>query len=226
MRTSTISQLKRARERQQSVVLATRLRDGSEQLLSPGEESALADAARDALRSDRNGAVTVRGEEWFLQVFNPPLRMIIVGGVHIAQHLAPMARQTGYAVTLVDPRAAFASAERFPGTKLNHQWPGPAIAELAPDQRTAVVALSHDPKIDDPALQAALQSSAFYVGALGSRRTHAGRCERLSQAGVSQERLQRIHAPIGLNIAARSPAEIAVSIIAEVTETLRRGDPR
>ncbi len=223
MHATTIERLRQARHEQSPVVLATRLRDGEERIVEATDTSKLAGPAQEALQLDRSGAVDIDGEEWFLQVFNPPLRMLIIGGVHIAQHLAPMARQAGYAVTLIDPRAAFASAERFPGTDLNNQWPAKAMAELRPDRRTAVAALTHDPKIDDPALEAALHSEAFYVGALGSRRTHAARCERLAEGGLPRQLLTRIHAPIGLDLGARTPAEIAVSIVAEVTQALRRG---
>ncbi|MFV8834685.1 XdhC family protein [Aquisalimonas sp.] len=226
MKQSTINVLRQIRDAKRPAVLATRLADGRESIIDPEQPDGLGPAALDAVRTDRSGPVEIDGEEWFLQVFNPPLRMLIIGGVHIAQHLNTMARQAGYDVTVIDPRAAFASTERFPGTTLNHQWPDAAMAELTPDHRTAVVALTHDPKIDDPAIHAALESNAFYVGALGSRRTHAGRRERLQAADVDPALLDRIHAPIGLDIGARSPAEIALSIVAEVTQVLRRGGAR
>lgn len=158
----------------------------------------------------------------FVVAHNPPLRLLVTGGVHIAQPLAPMAALAGYAVTIIDPRAAFATPARFPGFDLRVQWPDEALAELAPDSRTAVAVLSHDPKLDDPALIAALNSPAFYVGALGSRRTHAKRLDRLRAAGVGEHRLARIHAPIGLAINALTPAEIAVAIVAQLTAVRRR----
>lgn len=158
----------------------------------------------------------------FVVAHNPPLRLLVVGAVHIAQPLAAMAALTGYAVTIIDPRAAFAAPTRFPGFDLRVQWPDEALAELTPDSRTAVAVLSHDPKLDDPALIAALNSAAFYVGALGSRRTHAKRLDRLRAAGVAESRLARIHAPIGLAINALTPAEIAVAIVAQLTAVRRR----
>lgn len=146
----------------------------------------------------------------------PPRRVVIVGGVHITQFLAPMARQAGYDVAIIDPRAVFSAAERFPGSDCLTAWPDEAMAELGLDPRTAVVTLTHDPKIDDPGLLAALASDAFYIGCLGSRRTHAARCERLAEAGFSKADLARLHGPVGLDIGARTPAEIAVSILAQM----------
>ncbi len=158
----------------------------------------------------------------FLWVSNPPLRLAIVGAVHIAQPLAEMARLAGHDVTLIDPREAFASEARFPGQRLVHDWPDAALAAHGLDHRTAVVTLTHDPKLDDPALLAALRSPVFYIGALGSTRTHAKRAARLSESGLTEDEIARIDAPIGLDIGARSPAEIAIAILAELTERLRR----
>ena len=155
-------------------------------------------------------------------IYNPPLRMVIVGAVHIAQALADMAATTGYAVTIVDPRPAFASEARFPGHDIVNDWPDVALESLEVDARTAIVTLSHDPKLDDPALSHALGSPAFYVGALGSTRTHAKRVARLVAAGFSDTQIARIHAPVGLDIGARTPAEIATSALAEITQTLRK----
>jgi xanthine dehydrogenase accessory factor len=200
------------------VVLATDLASGEQRALEPDAS----DAAREALRRDECIHHEEGGRRWFLQPWNPPLRMVVVGAVHIAQPLAAMAALAGYAVTIVDPRQAFATAARFPGVALDGGWPDEALRRLAPDARTAVVALTHDPKLDDPALAVALRSSAFYVGALGSRRTQANRLERLRAHGLDEALLARIHAPVGLAIGARSPAEIAVSILAEVTARLRK----
>ena len=175
----------------------------------------------DRFRLDRSG-IEEDGET-FVAVHNPPLRMIVVGAAHIAQALIPMARLAGYDVTLIDPREAFGSAARFPGETILHDWPDEAMAALGPDARTAVVTLSHDPKIDDPAIEAALGSECFYLGCLGSGRTHAKRLDRLRAAGVPDDAIARIHAPVGLDIGARSPAEIAVSILAEITLRLRKG---
>jgi xanthine dehydrogenase accessory factor len=162
----------------------------------------------------------------FREVHNPPLRMVLVGAVHIAQPLAAMARMAGYDVALCDPRDSFAAASRFPGEQFLDGWPDEALAAFAPDTRTAVVTLSHDPKIDTPALKVALASPAFYVGALGSTRTHAKRVAELTAAGLAPEAIGRIHAPVGLDIGASSPAEIAVSILAQITERLRRPETR
>ncbi|MCB2110631.1 MAG: XdhC family protein [Defluviimonas sp.] len=158
----------------------------------------------------------------FAGIHNPPLRLVVVGAVHIAQALLPMARACGYDPLLVDPREAFGSAARFPGERISNDWPDAALAEVGLDARTAVVTLTHDPKLDDPAIRAALGSEVFYLGCLGSTRTHAKRVERLREAGFDAAALARIHAPVGLDIGARSPAEIAVSIMAEITEALRR----
>jgi len=219
-----------ARRAARAVVLVTPL-DGSAQRLL--DESALqllqhtdpelAAAAREALRSDRAATLPRDGGEWLLAPHNPPLRLVVVGAVHISESLCAMARQCGYAVSVVDPRSAFLRPERFPGVELIGQWPQQAFAALKPDSRTAVVLLTHDPKIDDPALLAVLPTAAFYVGALGSTRTHAKRLERLAAAGVSEADRARIHGPAGLSIGARTPAEIAVSVLAQVTSVLRGG---
>ena len=176
--------------------------------------------------ADRSRMLTVEGGgSLFLQAFNPPLRMMIVGAVHITQALAPIATLLGYEVTVVDPRRAFASDERFPGVHVDTDWPDDALHRLAPDRRTAVVTLTHDPKLDDPALEVALASEAFYIGSLGSRRTHAARLERIRARGIDEAALTRVHGPIGFAIGARSPAEIATAIAAEITARLRESPP-
>ncbi|MDT0682720.1 XdhC family protein [Roseicyclus sp. F158] len=172
-------------------------------------------------RADRSGFL--EDGRTFAGIHNPPLRMVVVGAVHIAQPLVVMARLAGYAPELIDPREAFGSAERFPGEALSHDYPDEVLARVPPDARTAIVTLSHDPKIDDPAILAALRSDCFYLGCLGSTRTHAKRLDRL-RPEVGEEALARIHAPVGLDIGSRSPAEIAISIMAEVTGALRQGD--
>jgi xanthine dehydrogenase accessory factor len=186
----------------------------------PGD--ALWPAAEAAMHADRSGFA----EDWFLGVHNPPLRMAVVGAVHIAQALVPMARLAGYDVAVVDPREAFASAGRFPDTPILHDWPDAALAEFGLDTRTAVVTLTHDPKLDDPAIAAALRAPVFYLGCLGSGRTHARRVDRLRAAGFGEAEIDRIHAPIGADIGAKSPAEIAVAILAQMTERLRRPETR
>lgn len=171
-------------------------------------------------RSDRSG---MTGDGAFVAIHNPPLRLIVVGAVHIAQGLVPMARTLGYDPVVIDPREAFASEARFPGERLIHDWPDDAVAALGLDARSAVVLLTHDPKLDDPALIAALRSDVFYIGALGSKRTQAARAERMRDAGFTPEDIARIHGPVGLDIGAASPPEIAVSIAAEMTAVLRKG---
>jgi xanthine dehydrogenase accessory factor len=203
------------------LVLATDLASGEQRLL----EAEASEAARDALRRDVCVHAREGGRDWFLRPWNPPLRLVIVGAVHIAQPLAAMAALADWAVTIVDPRQAFATAERFPGVTLSADWPDQALTALVPDARTAVVTLTHDPKLDDPALAVALRSPAFYVGALGSRKTHAARLERLRALGLAEEQLTRISAPVGLDLGARSPAEIAVSVLAELTQRLREPTP-
>lgn len=172
-------------------------------------------------RMDRSGFE--EDGQTFVAIHNPPLRLIVVGAVHIAQHLVPMARDIGYDPVVVDPRDSFASPERFPDTQLLHDWPDEAVDELGLDTRTALCLLTHDPKIDDPALEAGLRSGAFYIGALGSNRTHGKRLERMQAAGFSEADCGRIHGPIGLDIGAASPAEIAVAVLAEMTRVLRKG---
>ncbi|WP_296429606.1 XdhC family protein [Yoonia sp.] len=171
-------------------------------------------------RMDRSG-IQDDGQT-FVGIHNPPLRLAIIGAVHIAQYLAPMARACGYTPILIDPRPAFASQDRFPDEMLVDAWPDAALAALALDARTAVVTLSHDPKLDDPAVIGALRSNVFYLGCLGSKRTHAKRLLRLSDAGFSDLDMARIHGPVGLDIGGRLPAEIAVSIVAQMTQQLRQ----
>lgn len=221
MNRDILNELLADRAAKRSVVLATVLGTGAQRLIRPGGNDPLQAEADAAIRADKPATLETDEGQVFLNVFNPPLRMIIVGAVHIAQFLAPMAQMTGYAVTIIDPRQAWATPERFPDIAIVDEWPDDAMAELAPDHRTAIVTLTHDPKLDDPALQAALKSDAFYVGSLGSTRTHAKRVQRLERAGLGEAEIGRIHAPVGLNIGAKSPAEIAVSVMAQVTAALR-----
>lgn len=171
-------------------------------------------------RADRSGME--EDGTTFVHVHNPPLRMVVVGAVHIAQALLPMARMAGYDVTLVDPRPAFAQETRFPGERVVEDWPDEALDAIGLDARTCVVTLTHDPKLDDPAIERALRSEVFYLGCLGSTRTHAKRVARLEAAGFEAEAIARIHAPVGLDIGARSPAEIAVSVMGQITQRLRQ----
>lgn len=223
MKLALLASLRAARAAGRPVVLLTRLSDGH-QCLWPDEAlpGTLAEAAQAALNADRAANVETGDEAWFLQPHNPALRMIIVGAVHVAQALAPLAAGMGFDVTIVDPRRAFATEDRFAGVTLNHEWPDDAMTALAPDGRTAIVTLTHDPKLDDPALDVALKSPAFYIGALGSRRTHAKRVDRLREMGHGDAAIARIAAPVGLDIGAVTAAEIGLSIMAQVVAR-RRG---
>ncbi len=228
MKAATLDRLRAAQAAKTPVALLTRLTDGA-QLLFPGDElpEPLAAEARAALDADAARNVTQDDAAWFIHPHNPPLRLIIVGAVHIAQALVPMALPLGFAVTVVDPRRAFATEERMGGrVAISQDWPDEAMAALAPDARTAVVTLTHDPKLDDPALLVALRSPAFYVGSLGSRRTHAKRLARLAEAGMTEAELGKIHAPVGLDIGAVTAPEIAVSILAQVVAARRQGAGR
>jgi xanthine dehydrogenase accessory factor len=187
--------------------------------LTTGIGAVLREAYRERMRLDRSG-VEEDGET-FVAVHNPPLKLIVVGAVHIAQALVPMAQLAGYDAAVIDPRAAFASPDRFPGVTLLEDWPDEAVAALGLDARTALVLLTHDPKLDDPALEAGLRQKCFYIGALGSKRTHAKRVERMLAAGFGAQEIARIHGPVGLDIGAAGPAEIAVAILAEMTAVLR-----
>ncbi len=184
-----------------------------------GQRALRRDAHQDRLRMDRSGFE--EDGQTFVAVHNPPLRLIVVGAVHIAQALVPMARIAGYDPAIIDPREAFATDARFPGETILTDWPDEAVAQLGLDTRTALVLLTHDPKLDDPALEAALKADVFYIGALGSIRTHAKRVERMTRSGFSEAEIAQIHGPIGIDIGAASPSEIAVAILAQMTAVLR-----
>jgi len=223
-----LAALSQARAAKRPVVMATKLPTG-EQLLLPDPAAAadLAQAATRALDRDESGTVTLTNEgaseTWFLHAYNPPLRLIVVGAVHIAQALVPMAANLGLAVVVVDPRRSFATEERFPNVTVSSDWPDEAMDALKPDVRTAVVTLTHDPKLDDPALDRALKSPAFYIGSLGSRRTHARRVARLKELGHTDAAIARIKGPVGLDIGAVTAPEIAVAILAEFIAARRNG---
>lgn len=222
MRLATLKALNEARRDGRAIVRATDLASGEELLIDPAADaSPLGQAAAGAARADMSGPAQIEGRSWFLSVFNPPLDLVIVGAVHIAQPLVPMAREAGYGVRIVDPRSAFATPARFAGVAISHDWPDEALARAPLGARSAIVFLSHDPKIDDPGLIAALKSNCFYIGTLGSKKTQAARNARMREAGFGYNELSRIHGPVGLDIGARSPAEIAVSILAEMTLVLR-----
>ena len=224
MKASTIAALNHAMATRQPVAFAKNLADGAEFLLpDPSAPTALNEAGRVALAADKTGTLVVGNASWFIEARNPSPRLILVGAVHIAQALAPVATMSGFEVILVDPRQGFGNQDRFPGATMINDWPDEALERLQPDMRTAVVTLTHDPKLDDPALDRALKSKAFYIGALGSRKTHASRLERLTALGHDATGLARIRGPVGLDIAAVTTPEIALSIIAEIVAVRRGG---
>jgi xanthine dehydrogenase accessory factor len=228
MKAELLEQILQDRRDKRPVVLATTLPTGEQDLLYPQEPAPegvapeLFDAARSAAARDQSITIDLGGASIFLSPFNPPLRLVVVGAVHVAQPLSQMAALAGFEVVVVDPRAAFSTEARFPGVTRVTTWPDKALAELRLDRRTAVVTLTHDPKLDDPALETALRSDAFYVGCLGSGKTHASRLERLKKRGFTEAELARLFGPVGLRIGARTPAEIAVSILAQVVVELRK----
>jgi xanthine dehydrogenase accessory factor len=218
LKTALLTEVLEAKRARQAVAVVTELVSGEQRLIT--REEARSDEALDkAFRFDKSG---VEGER-FITIHNPPLRLVITGAVLIAQSLIPMARAAGYDVWVVDPRGAFATGARFPDISLHAEWPDEVIPKIGLDQRTAFVALTHDPKIDDPALELALKSDVFYIGALGSKKTHAGRIERLKAHGFDEAAQARIAGPIGLSIGAVGAAEIAISIMAQLTKALRIG---
>jgi len=226
LRLDILKSLNEERAARRAAIVVTDVATGKQRLVKA------ADVARDPLketlekhlRSGKSGMAETPQGKVFLTVHVPANRMVITGAVHISQALAPMARLLGYDVTIVDPRTAFASIERFPDVKVIADWPDKALPPLGIDRYTAFVALTHDPKIDDPALTHALSRDCFYIGALGSKKTHARRVERLKAQGLTDADIARIHAPIGLDIGAVSPAEIAVSIMGEITASLRQAE--
>ena len=224
MKADVLQKLQAARSAFLPVALATRLGDGNQCLVIKGElsgdlvlEPQVLEDILQRIRTDSSGRID---GGIFARVYNPPLRLVLVGAVRIAQALAPMARCAGFRVAVIDPRTVFATVERFPDVDLHTDWPGAALNRLGIDARTALVTLTHDPKLDDPALLAAVRSDAFYIGALGSSRTHTQRLTRLRQAGATEPELARIHAPVGIPLGGRRPAEVAVSIIAGIISVL------
>ncbi len=224
MKVDVLHTLNAERSARRAVVLVTDVASGEQRLVKAAEVSKdpLQDVLDKRLRMGKSGMEDTPEGRVFLTVYVPSPRLVITGAVHISQTLAPIGQLLGYDVTIVDPRTAFASIERFPDVKVIAEWPDAALPPLGIDRYTAFVALTHDPKIDDPALKHALARDCFYVGALGSKKTHAKRVDRLKQAGLTDADVSRIHAPIGLDIEAVSPAEIAVAIMGEITQVLRK----
>lgn len=225
MRLDLLTAMNAERAARRAAVLVTDMATGEQRLVleSGFASDALSEAITPQVRSGKSGTVENEKGRFFLEVHLPPPRIVVTGAVHISQALVPMARLLGYDIFIVDPRTAFATPERFPDVNLLAEWPDDALPKIGLDHWTAFVALTHDPKIDTPALVAALAAGCFYVGALGSRKTHGRRVESLKQLGVSEQAIARIHAPIGLAIGAASPPEIALAILAEITLRLRRG---
>ncbi len=234
MRAELLSAAVRAQAEKRPIVLVRCLDSDERWLLDPsattegleGLPESLRAASDEALKRDGASVVASAGRRYLLQTFSPPYRLVVIGAVHIAQALVPMARATGYAATLVDPRPAFATPERFPGIEILNAWPQDVMDEQSLTSRTAVVTLSHDPKIDEPALAAALRSEAFYIGALGSQKNHASRLERLAALGFDTAALGRIAGPVGLALGGRAPAEIAVAILAQIIQARYADDGR
>jgi xanthine dehydrogenase accessory factor len=220
---SILAALNAERAARRPAILVTAMEGGAQRLVTAAELAAdpLAALLDKQLRMGKSALVEAEGSQFFLTVQAPHPRVVVTGAVHISQAMAPMAELLDLDLVIIDPRTAFATPERFPDVTLLTEWPDAALARLRLDAYTAFVALTHDPKIDDPGLEAALRSECFYVGALGSRKTHGRRVERLTAAGFDEAAIARIHAPIGLDIGAVSPAEIALSILGEIVSTLR-----
>ncbi len=225
MRADAIRTVNAERRARRAVILLSDLAEGGERVIREAEaaavEGALGEAVRRAFHTGLSGAVEADGRNYFLNVHMPQPRLVVIGAVHISQALAPMGKVAGYPVEIIDPRTAFASPERFPDIMLSAEWPEDALKKRPLDAYCALAAVTHDPKIDDFALRAALDAGCFYVGALGSRKTHARRVERLLAMGVPPSGIERIHAPIGLSIGALVPSEIAVAILGQVIEAFR-----
>ena len=224
MRLDVLGAMNVERAARRACVLVTEIPAGEQRLVKAADLAGdpLADILDAALRSGKSATIEHEGRSYFLTVQAPPARLLVIGAVHITQALAPMARIAGFDMTIVDPRTAFATPERFPDVRLIADWPQNVIPTLGLDRYTAIACFTHDPKIDDPGLEAALSAECFYVGALGSRKTHAKRVERLKEKGFTDEQIARIRAPVGLDIGAVSPAEIAVSVLGEIILSLRK----
>ena len=223
MQLDLLTALNAERAARRAAIVVTDIATGKQRLVKAADiaRDPLSGVLAEHLRIGKSGMEETAEGRVFLTVYVPAAQLVVIGAVHISQALAPIAKLLGYDVTIVDPRTAFASPERFPDVKVIAEWPDKALPPLGVDRYTAFVALTHDPKIDDPALLHALSRDCFYIGALGSRKTHARRVERLKEAGLTDADTARIHAPIGLDIGAVSPAEIAVAIMAQITERLR-----
>jgi xanthine dehydrogenase accessory factor len=223
LKTDVLRDVVLARHDRRAIAVVTNLATGAQRIITR-EEAASDEMLDKAFRFDKSGVEQTADGEVFITIHNPKLRLIIIGAVLIAQSVIPMAEAAGYNVTVIDPRGAFATGARFPNVTLHAEWPDDVLPTLKPDARTSILLLTHDPKIDDPALVLALKSNMFYIGALGSKKTQSARNERMKAAGFGDADISRIHGPIGLNIGAVGAAEIAISIVAEMTKCLRLGD--
>ena len=224
MKDTTLDTLLLKKNNRQQIIFATEIQTGKQLFLDKNSKNTLdkkiLNASKEILTNEKSGVIDINKSLWFINISLPPLRLVIVGAVHIAQPLAKMASTIGYEVSIIDPRSAFANDKRFPNIKIIKDWPEEALEDFNIDNRTAVVTLTHDPKLDDAALSAALKSNAFYIGSLGSQKTHSARIQRLKIADFNKKDIDKIHGPIGLSIGAKSPEEIAVSIISEIIATL------
>ena len=220
MKDETLSLILSEKNNRNTIIVATEINSGEQIIINEKNDTDINNkiliAAKNNVIQGKSEILEIESNKWFLNITLPPLRLITVGAVHIAQPLAEIATISGYEVIIIDPRAAFANTQRFPDIKIINEWPEVALNELGIDNRTAVVTLTHDPKLDDSALNAALKSKAFYIGSLGSKKTHKARVQRLKIANFSDDEINRIHGPIGLAIGAKSPQEIAISIISEI----------
>jgi xanthine dehydrogenase accessory factor len=225
MKAEIFEQIMDARAQRKPVALVTALDGGKQRVVTRDHaaDDTLAQILNEAFRFDRSGVHKIPEGEFFVHIYNPPLRLIVIGAVHIAQAVIPIAKTAGYDIVVIDPRGAFATGERFPDVTIHAEWPDEILPTLGLDQRSALLALTHDPKIDDPSLHFALKSKVFYIGALGSKKTQSSRRSRLTEGGFGEEDIARIHGPIGIDIGAQGASEIAISIMAEVTRVLRLG---
>ena len=219
MKDKTLNLVLSAKNNRNSIIVATELESGQQIIINNDDDNKIYIAAKSLIKQEKSGIVSLDSKRWFINISLPPLRLVTVGAVHIAQPLAEIATISGYEVTIIDPRAAFANDKRFPNINIVNEWPEEALISFKIDNRTAIVTLTHDPKLDDSALYAALRSDAFYIGSLGSKKTHNARIERLKIAGFTDNEIKKIHGPIGLSIGAKSPQEIAISIMSELILT-------
>ena len=228
MKFNLLEELNLALRQRQSVAIVTNLDNGDQRLVykTDLDSDLISEPIKLMFNNRKSGSIIWQDKKFFISIFEPPLRLIIIGAGRIAQALVGFAGQAGYQTIVIDPRDVFATAERFPNTQLLIEWPDIALNNLKPDKRTAVICLSHDPKIDDLTLKIALNTDSPYVGVLGSRKSHQSRVNRLMSLGISEDLIKRIHAPIGIDIGAQDPVEIAISIIAEIVFVMRKKDLR